>query len=194
MTTSNGEWLNLNQPTAELNEVHATDYYWYLRCSAFVESFLKPLAGLVNWYQGACLDVGCGEGLLGDLIRSDLGYLGLDGSEIAIGKARQRNPHRPYAVARLEDPQGHMLLEQKYGTVVFGGIMSVLIKPDCRSKLVSYYRERFGARQILIYDLSELDVSTFLPEYQPTLVHTAVADVDVSPEVKRKRSIWQIQF
>lgn len=149
-------YLNLDQSAGELNDLWGErDYYHYLRSEAFVEAFLKPIAAIVNRLGGPVLDVGCGEAALADHVT--VPYLGIDGSESAIRRSMARHRLGVWTwPGRIESPPR---LPGVFPTAVFGGILEVLVKPEHRVPLLEMYRERFGVRYFIVYDLERLDTS-----------------------------------
>jgi hypothetical protein len=161
MTTS---LLNLNQSPDELNRVHGEmDYYWYLSSKAFVDAFLQPMAKIIDRLDDPCLDVGCGEAVLADLV--NVPYAGFDGSESAVSKALVRNPRLQVMVGRIEFPPDHPFFQRDFGTVVFGGLLSVLIKPAAYADFFRLYRDRFKVKHFIVYDLDRVDLLPIGPGY-----------------------------
>jgi hypothetical protein len=77
ISNTNQTILNIDQSKEELTKIHGEqDYYWYLRSEAFRETFLKPIADIVNYLGYTCLDVGCGEACLADYVT--VPYVGID--------------------------------------------------------------------------------------------------------------------
>lgn len=165
------DMLHLDQSPARLDEVHGVmDYYDYLRAPEFVETFLKVLAGEIDNLGLPCLDVGCGEALLADLVA--VPYVGLDGSTAAIAKARQRSPQAQLLVGRIEDPPEKLTDPQlfpRFGTLVFGGLLHVLVRADRQRDFAEFYRQRFGVGYLVVYDLETL-VTTALDQAYTRLV------------------------
>lgn len=160
MTISN--LLNINQSKEELDKIHGEDdYYWYLRSPEFRDTFLKGIAEIVDYLGDPCLDVGCGEACLADYVR--VSYTGMDGSREAIEKAikrlsitrRAEDPISLY-IARIENGLG---FDASFGTVIFGGILEVLIKPEHRVSLLQYYQKAYKVNHFVIFDLERLDTS-----------------------------------
>ena len=186
-------WLNLDQPPEELRQVHDTDYYWYLRSAPFRRAFIEPLTDRVNRLSLPVLDVGCGEGYL--LQEARVPYLGLDGSESAIQKARQVYGAARFTLGRLEDPQ--LPVDFDFGTVVFGGIFSVLVKRAHYVDLVELYRGLTPKLQYLvIYDLETLDTQAFDDKYRRLSSYHASAYglPEDFQEVKKHRKILTYQL
>ena len=175
--------LNINQSTNELNEVYSDDYYWYLYSPEFREAFHKPIADWVNNKNYNCLDVACGEGWLAPLITSE--YLGIDGSEVAISRAKELYPDKEFLVGRIEEPP----VEKQFDAVIFGGIFLVLIKPEYYLQLAKKYVESTKAKAFIVYDLGILDTKIFEENYSMPYQLHASADVDNIQEVKKHRKI-----
>lgn len=155
MTCSNV--LNIDQSPQELAELYGEqDYYAYLRSSPFREAFTRPLAAIVNRLGEPVLDVACGEGCLADYVT--VPYAGFDGSATAIERGRNRLGCGGGAGARLEVGRFESpAIEGLFPTVVFGGILEVLVKPESRVSLLEMYVARYGARNLIVYDLERLD-------------------------------------
>lgn len=173
--------LNLNQSPEELDgPVHGEDYYWYLRHPAYVKAVLSPAALLIRGVVDTLgemsqedddgvrlldadrrvLDVGCGEAMLADMLSNCL-YTGFDGSQVAIGKAKERMASVSRAraasvlVGRIEDPP--MLGTAAYDVAVFGGVLSVLVDPRKQLEFFQLYRERFGIKVFIVIDLPRVE-------------------------------------
>lgn len=178
--------LNLNQSPDELRDVYDRNYYRYLDSPEFHETFLTPIGQIVDSFGQPVLDVGCGEGQLSDHILSP--YLGIDGSETAIKKAieKRATDRKRFQFERFETYQNG---REWFGTVVFGGIMEVLVKPDYRVPLMMQYAERFATDQFVIYDLERLDTSLIEQKYK--LIHRQSLSVviDNLEDVKKHRKI-----
>lgn len=200
MTTLNSgvDLLNVNDSPEHLARLYEEDYYWYLRSEPFRKAFFLPIADMVHRLGGPVLDVGCGEAVLADYVH--VPYLGIDGSVEAVRRANQRlGGRRTVRVGRIEDPSSIPLLYY-YATVLFGGVMEVLIKPEARVPLMEHYRERFLVRHFIIYDLERLDTSLIEAHYGPPVeeIH-AVADMVgqdrplVSVKTHRKILVYSTQ-
>ncbi len=170
------------------------DYYWYLKSEQFIKAFLKPIAGIINSAGEPCLDVACGEAILADLVT--VPYWGFDGSEIAINKARIRisntDPSKiqtnsiTLGIGRIEQPTA----TGEYGTIVFGGVMEVLIKPDKRVPLLEMYQEKYRAKRFIIYDLERLDTTEIEQRYgKPVIELHGCTNVPYIVDVKNHRKI-----
>ncbi len=168
------------------------DYYWYLRSQEFCETFLKPMADIINEIGGSVLDVGCGEGQLSQFI--DVPYCGIDASPTAIDKARQTYHDRnaSFGVFRLEnfieEWKGSLYIDD-FQTVVFGGIMEVLVAPEERVRLARSYMDRFDSEYLIIYDLKRLDEAPFKSNFQLIQRISATVNLEGIPKVKRSRKI-----
>jgi SAM-dependent methyltransferase len=180
--------LNISQTPEELARIHEADYYWYLRSTSFVDAFVRPLGDIINKIGLPCLDVGCGEGYLKDY--ASVPYFGIDGSSVAIAKAIEQRGDC-FKVARFETPNEIPFPFHAFGTVVFGGIFHVLVKPEHRVELVKSYREQFGASRLVVYDLGILDTTELDAEFKP--VHEYHASARGMPpgfeEIKAHRKI-----
>lgn len=176
--------LNLTQQPGELSKIHADDYYWYLTSQAFIDAFIRPLGAIVDELGGPVLDVGCGEGCLVDHCTSD--YMGFDGSDTAIERARRLRSRGAFHLGRLESPDfdlGH------FRTIVFGGIFSVLVKPDRAVEFVTEYCRGYGAERFVVYDLERLDLTPFDEAFGPQLTFYRQSAVIDLQDVKRHRKI-----
>lgn len=188
--------LNINQSPAELNRIYGElAYYWYLKSDAFREAFLKPLAQIVNELGGSCLDVGCGEGWLADYIT--IPYFGFDGSEAAIAVARDHQRYHPardrqkkheaeFYVGRFEAPRFD---HWQFDTIIFGGIFSVLVKPESYVELLDLYRQKFSPKHFIIYDLERLATDSIDAAFRRVKEIHATAALDGIEEVKKHRKI-----
>lgn len=135
------------------------DYYWYLKSEEFKRTFLQPLGKFVSECGGPVLDVGCGEGWLFPFC-GRMVYKGIDASRAAIAEAnkiyvellpnRETNPS--FQVCRLEEYKDR----QPFNTVVFGGILNVLVKPEHYVDVLCHYREACAANYLIVYDLQRL--------------------------------------
>ena len=197
--------LSLNQSPEELTNVYDVDYYDYLASPQFRHAFLEPLAERINSYKLPVLDVGCGEGNLAQYI--SVPYYGFDGSDTAIQKAIEKNWSGPekaaypesknpkgikkFCVARLETFNEQ---EFNFGTIVFGGILKVLVKAEQRIPLLNQYIKRFDPKYILIYDLEELDHEPISNEFKLIDEYHATADVPGLQEIKKHRKILTYQM
>lgn len=168
--------LNLNQQPEELTKVHATDYYWYLRSKPFIETFISRIGMVVNILGDSVLDVACGEGYLAG--ECDVRYAGFDGSDEAIRKARESHPDKQFEVGRLESPDFGL---GQFDAVVFGGVFSVLVKPERHAEFVAEYCKGYGAKWVIIYDLERLDMSPFDGHFQK--VTSWSGNVDMHAEI-----------
>lgn len=148
--------LNINQSPSELADLYGEkDYYWYLRSPEFRESFLIPLKNLLFPFTRVVLDVGCGEGQFGSVW--DGIYCGLDGSPNAIRRGRDANPTLDIRFGRMEYPSMSFSPQAKFHSILFGGILEVLIKPEKRIEFISGYIRQFQASYFAVYDLTRLD-------------------------------------
>lgn len=182
--------LNLNQQSDELNEIHGEkDYYWYLRSPEFIEAFIKPLGGIVDSFGEPCLDVACGEGVLYDHV--NVPYVGIEGSEAAIAKARRDRPKATVMLGRMESPAVEPQPGKdraEFGTIIFGGLLAVLVKPEHHVEFVNLYRQ-FNPRRFIIYDLERTDTSFLDKAFRRTHEFHGVANLKKIIDVKRRRKI-----
>jgi len=178
------ELLKTSQPAELLDKLYGKqDYYWYLKSEQFRRVFIRPLATVVNDLNLPCLDVACGEGWLADYVT--VPYTGIDGSTTAIETARSRHSSCGFIVCRIESPE---LLSDSFGTIVFGGILKPLVKPQCYVLFLELYL-RFNPKYLVIYDLLNLEESTISRRF--SLVDRLQGSVDMVgiPRVKKHRKI-----
>ena len=183
--------LNLVQTPEELNEIHGPqDYYDYLRSPEFQRSVLKPLAAMVNRLGASCLDVGCGQGYLGQYV--DGQYLGFDGSQTAIDHARENNPGE-FRVARFEDLEEVFRIvsdfSTQFDTIVFGNLLSVLIKPESYVEFLESYVKRFSAKFLIVCDLQTLDTTAIDRRFSCRFRHYGNVQLPGLQEIKKARKI-----
>lgn len=192
MTRGGAELLNVNQSPEELEQVHgAADYYAYLRSPEFVEAFTRPVADIVNRLGKPVLDAGCGDGALAEHV--SVAYAGFDGSAAAVARlqARHATPDGGCGVlawvGRLEEPRP----AGAFPTVVFSGILEVLVRPEARVPLLELYRRTYRAEHFVICDLERLDTSAIEARYGPPLeeTHRVAANPGGLPDVKLRRKI-----
>jgi len=194
VTTSSA--LSLVQDGPELDDVHGRlDHWWYLRSPEFTEAFTVPLAAVVNSLGESCLDACCGEGYLADYVR--VPYLGFDGSAVAIERAKRDRPaaRALFRVGRLEDPPD--LAGVRFGTVVFGSVLEVLVRPEARAGLLRRYARQYRSSFLVVYDLERLDTGPLEAEFRLLQEHHWAARaprrrlrggaVETVPEVKLRR-------
>lgn len=188
--------LNINQPIEEVDILYGPmDYYWYLRSPQFRTTFLAPIGAIINRLGGDCIDVGCGEGQLGDYVKGN--YIGIDASPNAIKRGRAIHSHnKTLIVGRIENPQLYWAPTREFcKVIVFGGVMEVLIKKECRVQLLNLYREMFSPSYFIIYDLARLDTSLIEEEYGKPIdgFQATVNDIDIIPEKKtRKVLVYEV--
>lgn len=175
--------LNLDQSPAELNRVYETNYYAYLNSPEFREAFHQPIGDMLGSVGGPCLDVACGEGWLSE--RTSGGYLGIDGSAVAIERAVARYPDTCFRVGRFESPP----TGETFTTVIFGGVFSVLVRPECYVELIERYRKAVGMTYFIIYDLETLATLAFDETYTLVCATAASAEVDGLQEIKKHRKM-----
>ena len=158
-------YLNHNLSQDHLDKTYQSDYYWYLKSPEFSQTFLKPLGNICNELGGHVLDVGCGEGQLYRHINVE--YTGIDASSIAIERAKETWPG-DFRVARFETWE-----EQGFDTVVFGGVLSVIVLP---TMYISFIR-KFGGSHFIIYDLQKLDTTDIDKRWE--CIHSIEAKADL---------------
>jgi len=103
-------------------------------------------------HEGAILDMGCGSGILAELLpRDKFDYIGVDISEQALGLARQRQkgPNRAFVCSRVENFD----IGCKFDAIVFNEILYYL---DYASLIKSASKWLRGPRLVLasIFDLT----------------------------------------
>ena len=182
---SNESVLNLVQTPRELDELYGSkDYYWYLRSPPFVDAFIKPMATIINEIGLPCLDVGCGEAVLFDHLK--VPYVGIEGSASAIERANHCRPTARIVRGRIESPVAIFPLD--FGTIVFGGLFSVLVKPDRQFDFINRYAA-FKPKFFIVYDLERTDTTQIDERFERILERHATAEIDLKPDVKRHRKI-----
>lgn len=207
--------LNIDQPESELEWVHFSGYYDYLKSNDFTKHCITPLASsLWNVFGRGhfFLDVGCGGS--GPRIPIESGeYLGVDGSKRLVKELNDnaqgfKNRHSlPIAIyGRIESPEeweAEYLRKREACkgyeklVIIMGGLLSVLIRPEHRGEFVKAYLDRFKPDGLVIYDLATLPEEWLdaLPldmtcRYEVRIPPTNFADI---PPVKlaRKFLIYQ---
>lgn len=183
--------LNLVQPEGELLKLYGGDnYYWYLSSQPFIEAFTEHIAEQVNEIDLPVLDVACGEGILGDYC--SVPYVGFDGSASAINRGLARNSNLAIKVGRIESPE--FLLPEKFGTIVFGGLFAVIVKPERYIEFIRLY-EIFEPKFFIIYDLERVNTKAIDATFTKVSEYHGSAVMDLQPEVKKHRKIlvyrWQ---
>lgn len=173
-------------PDKRLNEMYdGEDYYWYLYSKQFQTAFLKPLANVVNLLDEPCLDVGCGEGWLAE--RIDVPYVGIEGSTIAVETARSHFPGKEFLYGRIESPLT-WAFGRSFGTVVFGGILDVLVAKESYIEFLESYLI-FSPAHFIIYDLERLDTHEIDKRFRLVEKFHGSAEVEGIPEVKKHRKV-----
>lgn len=173
-------------PDKRLNEMYdGEDYYWYLHSEQFQTVFLKPLASLINSFGEPCLDVGCGEGWLAEYVT--VPYTGVEGSTVAVETARSRFPDREFFYGRIESPL-KTLLGSQFRTIIFGGILDVLVNKENYVDFLELYLIFYPAR-FVIYDLERLDTSEIDRRFNLLEKFHGSVEVGGIPEVKRHRKV-----
>lgn len=178
--------LNINQSPEELNEIYYDDYYWYLKSQPFKDAFLKPLGLIIDSLGDYVLDVGCGEGQLAEFVNAT-NYVGIDGSEVAINKAEffHNRPFELFFQDRIEDPHVVGLFD----TIVFGGLLHVLIAKENHIEFIQMYIDRYDSNHFIIYDLADLDTDHIKSEFKMIRTLFARAEVEGLQEIKKRRKI-----
>lgn len=177
--------LNLTQSPEELDAIYGSDFYWYLSSPAFVEAFVKPLSDAAR--KAGCqslLDVGCGQGILGDHFAGR--YAGFDTSQVAIDRGRLRNPQLDLRIGRIEKPE--FLLPAKFDAIVFGGLLSVIVKPEFYIDFIRLY-SIFDPKIFVVYDLERVDTTEIDATFDRIAKCHGSANVELEPEVKKHRKI-----
>lgn len=188
MSDDLSDCLNLNQSPGELADLYGPqDYYWYLRSPAFQTAFLQPMGESLSGL-GSILDVGCGEGQLADHVPG-AEYVGLEGSARAVRRARIKRPKADVRLGRIEQPGLCFPPEARFNVLVFGGVLEVLVRPEKRVGFLDAYRQRFGAKFVLIYDLLRLDTAPLDSLFAFQGGFEASADLEGIPDVKRHRKV-----
>lgn len=177
--------LKRNLSDRRLHEIYGlSEYYWYHRSSPYVETFLKPLAGIINDFNLSCLDVGCGEGQLSPYVH--VPYLGFDASVDAIQRATDdyASNNRSFQVDRIETFSN----QGSWGTLVFGNVLHCLIRPEYQLSLVEKYLNQ-STKYIIIYELERFKEKEITERFR--LIQEIHASVEMSgiDEVKKHRKI-----
>lgn len=182
------QMLNINQPPTELEQLYGEkDYYWYLRSAPFREMFLTPLGLCIAALPGveSVLDVGCGEGQLGDHINPPIRYTGFDGSVSAIARGLSYSPGKDLRLGRMEHPE--VTVQSHYDVVVLGGLLSVLVKPEHHMDFVEMYLHFFTPSYLAIYDLQRLDTYTLDTTFPAAHRYASEVTLEGIEPVKRLR-------
>jgi len=175
--------LNLDQQPTELNAIYTDNYYWYLTSTPFKQHCLSVIGNIVNGLGFKCLDVACGEGWLSPFICTP--YVGFDGSEVAIAKAKEAYPDREFYVDRLEDPK----VTGTFGTIVFGNIFAIIVKKTHWLEFIEMYITSFMPSYFVLYDLEELNTAVLDAAYTKCQEHSIVLELEKIEEVKKHRKI-----
>ena len=174
-------FLSIHDSPDHLRNIYDENFYWYLSSQAFHKTFLQPIGEIVNEKNLPCLDVGCGEGQLCQHIKTP--YHGIDGSSTAIENAQRLFPTATFEVSRFEDFNS----DKKFGTIIFGGVLEVLIKEDRRVDFLNYYK-KFNPEWFVVYDLLRLDTSAIDAAFEKVSEQKASVDIAIL-EVKKHRKI-----
>lgn len=184
-------WLNHDIPSERLQEIYRQEnYYWYLKSQEFRQKFLRTLGSWIDQYgkPGPCLDVGCGEGWLSEYVT--IPYIGFDGASTAVQTAIERyTQHRDrlFLIGRIEAPEKLCLWGASI--IVFGGILSVLVKPVCRLDFIQHYVDLFKPKAFIVYDLEKLDTEKVRTNFSVLEELHETAEVLGLQEVKKHRQI-----
>jgi len=180
-------FLSIHDSPDHLRNIYDENFYWYLSSKEFHTTFLQPIGEIVNEKNLPCLDVGCGEGQLCQHVQTP--YHGIDGSSTAIENAKKLFPHATFEVSRFEDFNSDKLhtYTKKFGTIVFGGVLEVLIKADRRVDFLNYYK-KFNPQWFVVYDLLRLDTSGIDAAFEKVSEQQASVEMDIL-EVKKHRKI-----
>ena len=96
--------------------------------SVYLETVrLKQAAKHIREGQSV-LDLGCNEGQLLDHVTVSIRYTGVDISEYAIQKARQKHPEHEFVVADLT--QDLQLEEKKYDAIILLAFLEHIQRPQ----------------------------------------------------------------
>ena len=176
MTTSKCQdgFLRHNDSAETLDQYYRDGRWSYLGSPQYAAAYLQPLAAMC--VGDAVLDVGCGEGWLAGHIGGRQ-YVGFDASRVAIERARRvfRNCARDrFFVGRLEDPP---FLINGPDTIVFGNILEVLVKPECRLPLIDLYVTKYRPQRVIVYDMEKLDTRPIEDKYRLVAEHHGYCEV-----------------
>lgn len=161
---STQSYLKNNQDGELLNRLYQEDYYWYLESAPFINKFGRAIAAWVQELGDSVLDLGCGTGWLAGLLPGEYSYVGLDGSQVAIERARKKYPKRKfinYRIERLVELGNTLPGIDKFDTLVLGGMLETLVEPTMRITLIQELQQIFSARSLIVYDLERLDTTQF---------------------------------
>ena len=154
--------LQRNHSTAHLNATHTLNgYYEYLNSDAYANIVLKAAAGIIPG-KGSILDVGCATGGIARFVGKRR-YLGIDGSETALKRARGRFTgvsNVSFEKVRIENYQW-MGKPATWDTIVFAGILKTVIAQPYWIDYIKSYAQAFSAKHVLICDLQKVDFQVF---------------------------------
>lgn len=166
-----------------LDGLFVEDSLWYLKSPEFVAAYLKPLSDIINHIGLPCLDVGCAEGWACERLKVQ--YTGIDGSQLAIDKAKKKYRNKTFHLARIEDP---VLPEpHDFGTILMGGIFSINVRPEFHYDFMKIYMERFQPKYIIIYELIRVGTKHLENKPDIALVHYQEGDAGISKDRLRKQ-------
>lgn len=190
---SKAHWLNVNQSPDALAKVYQGDenyYYRYLQSQPYQLRVLRYIGAFVTGIGGPVLDVGCGEGCLSQWV--SVPYVGIDGSKTAIERGlKRRGLGRQFLNIRMEDVD-NLPNKSVFDSIVFSGILEVLIKPEYRVEMLHYYAERYGASFIVVQDLQRLDEQPLAKTFHLVIriaVHIPKEELPEVVDAKRHRKI-----
>lgn len=190
----NEVWLNINQRPQELDDLYGEkDYYWYLRSVPF-GTFLSEIGRIVNQSYLSVLDIACGEGQLQRYIDNSTRYHGFDGSVTAISKAKEwmeralkgnASFRHTFSTGRIESYSDG----SQYDMIVFGGVLSVLIKPEYRLDFIQSYLKTFNSKGFIIYDLTTLDTGPIDKRFELASTFIDTIELHGLQEIKKTRVV-----
>ncbi len=177
--------LSINQSPTELDRIYEENYYIYLHGPEFHRAFLSVVGLFATQHGSRCLDVGCGEGWLAPYVLSD--YVGIDGSSVAIYRAKRNNlSHKEFHVRRIESPG---LRDYRFDLAIFGNLFTTCIKAESQLGFIKSYIEYFDLKKFILYDLQQLDTSQIDATFRRICYYEASVDVPDIQEVKRHRKV-----
>jgi 2-polyprenyl-3-methyl-5-hydroxy-6-metoxy-1,4-benzoquinol methylase len=176
--------ISMTEPSREVREVRALSHdqnalgeYWDVLFRSHYDDFLEDsdligrngvLAEFIDRFAsgGKILDVGCGTGILANLINPlRYHYLGIDVSEVAIGIASQKqaHPNFEFRVATLDDLKN----EDNFSAIVFNEVLYYL---DAHKALTSSKR-LLGRMGIVLISLFDFYDGRLLMEQLPEIIN-----------------------
>jgi len=177
--------LSIDQSPTELDRIYEENYYSYLHSPEFHRAFLSVVGLFATQHGSRCLDVGCGEGWLAPYVLSD--YVGIDGSSVAIYRAKRNNlSHKEFHVRRIESPG---LRDYRFDLAIFGNLFTVNVKAEAQRDFLRMYIKQFSLKYFILYDLQQLDTSQIDATFQRVCYYEASVDVPSLQEIKRHRKV-----